>query len=420
MANEIEYLPRVVDDTVSRQLRAAGAVLIRGPKGCGKTETAKRFSQSEIVIDDSLAVMQAMNTDPSILLQGETPRLVDEWQEQKAFWNVIRHAVDERRAKGQFILTGSANPPDEVNTHSGVGRFGVVNMRTMTQAELGNSTNEVSLSSVLAGNSFSSGNREPDIGWLASTMVIGGWPANIGLEEPDALLNNSNYLDLLVEVDVSRVSEKRRDPQKMRQLLRSLSRNTSEESSYTTLAADVFSDNPTLAKDTVMDYLDVLARVMIVDDLPAWSTHIQSRASLRKAPKRHLADVSLACSALALNSTRLLDDLVFLGKLFESLVIHDLKVYAEKMDARLLHYRDSSGREADAIMEFRDGSWAAFEIKLGFGAVDDGAASLTEFAKNIDTKKVGEPKALVVIPAFGFAHTRKDNTKVIPFSTLCE
>jgi predicted AAA+ superfamily ATPase len=419
MLNTIDYLPRVIDDMVSRQLRAAGAVLIRGPKGCGKTETARYFANSEVVIDSSLAVAQAIDSDPSILLAGETPRLIDEWQEQALLWDVIRHTVDSRRAKGQFILTGSANPPNHVNTHSGAGRFGIVNMRTMTQAELGNSTKEVSLGALLNGETFSTRNREPDLAQLARNMVIGGWPGNIGLAEVDAILNNRNYLDLLVDVDVSRVSEKRRDPNKVRQLLRSLARNIGTESAYMTLAADVMSDDPALAKETVMDYLDVLSRVMITDDLPAWSTHIQSKAALRKAPKRHLADVSLACSALALDSTHLLNDLVYMGNLFESLVIHDLKVYAEQQDARLLHYRDAYGREADAILEFRDGSWAAFEIKLGFGAVDKAAESLLAFRENIDTRKAGEPRALIVITAFGFTHTRKDGVVVVPFNTLC-
>jgi predicted AAA+ superfamily ATPase len=413
------YLPRIIESEVARQLRASGALLIRGPKGCGKTETARRFSNSETVIDDSLAVRQAILTDPKVLLQGNTPRLIDEWQEQKALWNTVRHAVDERREKGQFILTGSANPPDDVNIHSGVGRFGVINMRTMTQSELGNSTDEVSLADLVAGAEIASRDVVPDLEGLASRIVIGGWPANIGLSEDEAMLNNNNYLDLLVEVDVSRVSDKRRNPDKVRQLVRSLSRTVATESTLGILAADLSGLNPTIAKDTVIDYLDALKRVMIADDLLAWSTHIQSRATQRKAPKRHLADVSLACSALGLNSRRLLGDLVSLGNIFESLVIHDLKVFAEKLDARLYHYRDSNGTEADAILEMRDSRWAAFEIKLGFGAVDEGAASLLKFAENIDKKKVGEPLALTVVPAFGFAHTRKDGVNVAPFFTLC-
>jgi predicted AAA+ superfamily ATPase len=345
--------------------------------------------------------------------------LIDEWQEQKALWNVIRHTVDERRRKGQFILTGSANPPDDTNTHSGVGRFGVVNMKTMTQSELGNSTDEVSLQALLSGAALSSRSREPDLRGLARRIVIGGWPANIGLSEEDAALNNNNYLDLLVDVDLSRVSDKKRDPEKVRRLLRSLARTISTESSYNTLAADVAGEAPELAKDTVMDYIDALTRVMIVDELPAWSTHIQSRATLRKAPKRNLADVSIACSSLALDSQHLLDDLVYLGSLFESLVVHDLQVYAQNLDARLFHYRDSNGQEIDVILEKRDGSWAAFEIKLGFGLVDGAAASLLKFASNINVEKAGQPLALVVIPAFGFAYTRADGVKVAPFSALC-
>jgi predicted AAA+ superfamily ATPase len=422
MSRDDAYRHRIIEQRIAQQLRAAGALLVRGPKGCGKTETARRFARSEVVIDDSLAVQQAMATDPGVLLRGATPRLIDEWQEQRALWNVVRHAVDDRRAKGQFILTGSANPPDDVNTHSGVGRFGVVSLRTMTQAELGNSTNEVSLSALLQGEEPVSELLEPDLEGLARRLVIGGWPANIALDEDEAIINNNNYFDLLVDVDISRVSEKRRDPNKVRQLLRSLARTVATESSYATLAADLSGltgADTVLAKATVIDYLDALHRVMIVEDLPAWSTHIQSRATLRKAPKRHLADVSLACSALGLNSRRLLGDLAYMGNVFESLVIHDLRVFAENVGARLFHYRDSNGLEADAVIEMRDGSWAALEIKLGFGAVDQGAAQLLRFSKNINREKMGPPLALVVISAFGFAHRRKDGVDAVPFFTLC-
>jgi predicted AAA+ superfamily ATPase len=414
----MEYLARHIDTLVSRQLKAMGALLIRGPKGCGKTETARNFSESEIVIDDSTAVKNAMISEPQVLLAGATPRLIDEWQNHKELWNTVRHEVDRRRAKGQFILTGSANPPDDVNLHSGQGRFGIINMRTMTWSEMGYSTGEVRVEDIFDDNILSSSLMAPDLEKLCRRLVIGGWPGNLDLDEEYAMIANDNALELLCEVDISRVDETKRDPLKVRQLLRSLARNVSTEARYSTIRKDVWGDQSDLSADTIIDYLKALERLMMIENLTAWNTHIRSKARLRSTPKRHLADTGLACSALGLSSGKLLLDLEYLGLLFESLVIHDLRIYAEKMGAKLYHYRDSNGIEADAIIEFRSGDWGAFEIKLGAGAEDEAAESLLGFADNIDYAKVQKPLALTVITGDGFAHTREDGVKVVPFPTM--
>jgi predicted AAA+ superfamily ATPase len=395
-----------------------GALLIRGPKGCGKTETARNFAKSEIVIDNSNAIKNAMTSDPKVLLSGEAPRLIDEWQNEKELWNTVRHEVDRRRIKGQFILTGSANPQDDVNLHSGQGRFGIINMRTMTWAEMGHSTGEVTFKELFTGDEIKSSLIDSDLKKLSERMVVGGWPGNIPLAEEDALLANENAVELLCEADISRVDKTRRDPVKVRQLLRSLARNVSTEASYSTIRKDVFGEQPDLSSDTVIDYINALERLMMVENLAAWNTHIRSKARLRSSPKRHLADTGLACAALGLSSEKLLADLEYLGLLFESLVIHDLKVFAEAMGARLYHYRDSNGVEADAVIEFRNGDWAAFEIKLGFGAGDEAAASLLRMSDNIDYRRIPKPKALVVITGDGFAYRREDGVKVVPFPVL--
>jgi predicted AAA+ superfamily ATPase len=414
----MKYMPRHIDALVSKQLGAMGALLIRGPKGCGKTETARHFAKSEIVMDDSAAVRNAMSSEPGVLLLGATPRLIDEWQNHKEIWNTVRHEVDKRRTKGQFVLTGSANPPDDVNLHSGQGRFGIMNMRTMTWAEMGYSTGEVRFADIFNAEGLSSSLVAPDLRTLCERLVIGGWPGNVSLEEDSAIIANDNMLELLCEADVSRVDGKRRDPLKVRQLLRSLARNVSTEASYETIRRDVWGEQPSLSNDTVIDYLRTLERLMMVENLSAWSTHIRSKARLRSSPKRHLADTGLACSALGLSSSKLLSDLEYLGLLFESLVLHDLRIYAEAAGAKLYHYRDSNGIEADAIIEFRSGDWGAFEIKLGVGAVDEAAKSLIALADNIDYEKVPRALALTVITGDGFAHRRDDGVTVVPFPVL--
>ena len=414
----MQYFPRHIDQLVQKQMEAMGALLIRGPKGSGKTETARQFAKSEIVIDDSTAVRNAMISEPRILLNGKTPRLIDEWQNQKELWNTVRHEVDRRRIKGQFILTGSANPPDDADLHSGMNRFGVINMRSMTWAEMGYSTGEVLFEDIWSKEDIRSSMVEPDLQTLCQRLVVGGWPGNLALNEEQAILANDNALDLLCEVDISRVDDIRKDPLRVRQLLRSLARNISTEASNNTIKEDVFGTQPPLSAETVIKYISSLERLMMVENLPAWSTTIRSKARLRTLPKRHLADTALACSALGLSSEKLLSDLGYLGLLFESQVIHDLRIFAEATNAKLYHYRDSNGIEADAIMEFRGGDWVAFEIKLGMGGEEAAAESLLKLADNIDYERAPQPLALVVITGDGFAHRRADGVRTVPLSTL--
>jgi predicted AAA+ superfamily ATPase len=389
-----------------------------GPKACGKTESARQVAKSEIRIDIDPTVELAMQTDPSILLIGDTPRLIDEWQEQPLIWNLARHEIDDRKQKGQFILAGSSKPVEGVKLHSGAGRISRLRMRPMTWWESGHSSGEVSFKSLLAGEPPTSAPANYGLAELAKRIVTGGWPELVGVDVNEARIWNRDYLNLLAEVDISRVSNQRRDPVRVRRLLSSYSRNTAVPASISTLAADTSGDDSELARATVRDYIDALTRLMIIEDLPAWNVHLRSKAKLRTTPKRHLADPAIAVAALNADVEALLKDLVFLGFLFESAVVRDLRTYGQAMGAQLAHYRDTSRREADIIMQFPNYSWAAFEVKLGLKGADEGAASLLRILRDIDESKTGKCLALTVITGFGFAHRRKDGVNVVPLSAL--
>ena len=416
----MDYRTRIVDQEIEDQLGAAGAVLVKGPKGCGKTETARIHANSEIAIDDSPAVRIAMSADPGYLLVGDTPRLIDEWQEQPQLWNSIRHEVDRRRKKGQFILTGSSTPRDDElqGVHSGVGRFGIITMGTMSWFERGWSTGEVSLRAVIEGGDVRSQPVDTPLAVIAERLTVGGWPGNLDLDVRHSTMANANYYELLTQVDFGRTVGIGRNPETVRRVLASLARNVATGCAVTRIAADAGGADGPLDRGTVAEYLAALGRLMICDDLPAWNTHVRSAARLRKTPKRHFCDPSVACMALGLGPERLLGDLEYLGFVFESAVIHDLRVYASRLGARVSQYRDSNGREADAILEFRDGSWAAVEVKLGFGAVGQAADSLLAVAATVDQGRIGAPRALIAVTGSGFAHRRTDGVTVVPLGAL--
>ena len=414
----MEYLKRFADDILDERLKSAGAVLIEGTKACGKTETAKQAAKSVAQFDNDPQIKIKMQIDPKSVLVGEAPRLLDEWQVYPEIWNSIRHEVDARKLKGQFILTGSATPDSESKRHSGAGRFSVIKMRTMSMFERGWSTGEVSLSALMNGEAPASNDVKFDLGETAEKITIGGWPGLISENAAVGLQFASDYVTLIAQADLSRVSQRQRDPNKVKRLLQSLARNISTEASLAALSRDTGGNDNELDDETVADYLSELERLMVVDHLPAWNTHIRSSDMLRKAPKRHFADPSLAVGALGLSVDKLLADLNYFGLLFESLVIHDLRVYSDASGGKVFHYRDSRGTEADAIVEYADGNWGAFEVKLGIGAVDEAASSLKTLANKIDTDRVKAPATLTVITGNGFAYRRPDGINVVPISTL--
>jgi uncharacterized protein len=412
------YQPRVVDAELAARLTATGAVAIEGPKACGKTATARQIAASEALLDVDSGVRQAAAVDPALVLAGATPRLIDEWQLEPAIWNHVRRAVDDRQSPGQFILAGSAVPPDEITRHTGAGRITRLRMRPMTLFETHVSSGEISLAKLLAGEDAHSTDPGLTVADLAREIAIGGWPGFRALTVTQTLRAVRDYLEEIRRVDVSRVEGRRRDPDKVGALLRSLARNVATYAAVATLAGDTAGANGPVKNDTVSDYLDVLRRLMIVEDQPAWAPHLRSRYVLRRAVKRHFVDPSLAVAALRATPERLVRDMTLLGFLFESLVIRDLRVYAQATDAHVLQYRDSHGLEVDAIVETADGRWAAFEVKLGSGQIDQAAANLHRFAKQIDTARSGAPATLGVIVGMGYGYRREDGIMVIPIGAL--
>ena len=413
------YLPRIVDDELGDLLQSAGAVVIEGPRASGKTATASQISRTVVRLDVDRNAQAAVAADPSLVLGGDPPVLLDEWQLAPTLWNYVRRAVDDRfPAKGQFILTGSAVPRDDVTRHSGAGRMATLRMRPMSLFESGHSTGAVSLAGLLHGESQSAADSGITIGAIIDRIVVGGWPAEQGSAVTAASRAARDYLAQIREIDISRLGDSRRDPARVARLLAALARNVATEVSQVRLAADAGGADGPLDRGTIGDYLTALERLMIVEDQPAWAPHLRSRVPLRFAPKRHFVDPSLAAAAVRASPKRLLEDLNWTGFLFESLVIRDLRIYAQPRGGRIMHFRDAKGREVDAIIELDDGTWAAFEVKLGTSQIDSAAANLLAFAEKIDTSKVGPPAMLGVVTATGYAYRRTDGVQVVPIGAL--
>ena len=413
------YLPRIVDAELAQLLNATGAVLVEGPKACGKTATATQATASEVLLDIDDNARRMVEIDPATVLAGDTPRLIDEWQLAPRIWNHVRRTVDRRGLPGQFILTGSAVPADDITRHTGAGRFSRLRMRPLSLYEAGRSSGEISLAALLDGHEQRAGQSSISISSLAELICAGGWPGNISKSTQAAMRANRGYMDDICRVDISRVSEARRDPFKVERLVRSLARNVATPVALSRLAADVAgADNRMLKPETAARYVEALHRLMVVENQPAWSPHLRSRTTLRSSPVRHFVDPSLAVAALRAAPARLLADLNFLGFLYESLVIRDLRAYAQAADARVFHYREKDGLEVDAIVEAADGRWAAFEIKLGESRVKQGAESLRKFAGRMQGSDRGKPSALAVIVPNGYGYSGGEEVGTIPLGAL--
>lgn len=365
-------------------------------------------------IDTDPAVAPQMAVDPSLVLEGATPRLLDEWQLQPRLWDAVRREVDDRTARGQFILTGSTAPAGEARRHSGAGRFARIRMRTMAISEGVEEVETVSLNGLLDGEAPRRATSPLDFDGLLQRMVVGGWPAAIGLSARDALASNRDYVETVIDVDID-AAGRTRDPLRVRRLLQSLARSTATEVSVSTLAHDEAS----LSRDAVREYLDALTRIFIVENQPAWSAHLRSSATLRKEPKRHLCDPSLAAALVGADATALRRDLNFAGQLFESQAVHDLRVFAQPLGGEVFHARDSAGREIDAIIQLPDGRWAGFEVKLGASeeTVDGAARTLLNFAANVTGSRAEGP-VLTVITGAGPSYRRADGVNVVALSAL--
>ncbi len=414
-----DYLTRFADAELTDRLRATGAVLIEGPRGCGKTQTALQAARSAVRLDRDPAARAAGALDPSLLLAGEHPRLIDEWQLVPDVWNEVRGDVDDHPGEpGRFILAGSAVPADDATRHTGSLRFTRLRMRPMSLAESGHSSGDVSLAALFAGGEARATDPGLDIRAIAERIVIGGWPALIRRDPADAMLATQGYLDETRLVDLERLDGVRRDPENVARVLRSLARNTATEAADQTIARDVAGADGPIDRHTVANYVKALARVFVVEDLPAWSPALRSRGILRSSETRHFVDPSVAAAALGASPERLLQDPETLGLLFESLAVRDLRIYGQAIGASAFHYRENTGLEADAILQRRDGSWAALEVKLGQKEIEHGADSLLRVAEHIDTDRHGAPAFLAVITGWGYAYRRDDGVFVIPIGAL--
>ncbi|MFE3543501.1 ATP-binding protein [Nocardia sp. NPDC059177] len=425
---DVTYLPRVVDDELNGALRRIGAVLVEGPKACGKTLTATRVARTVVRLDDeSGSVREVLDVDPALLLQGKTPVLLDEWQAYPPLWNLVRRAVDDRQAKGQFILTGSATPDDDVRRHTGAGRFAVIRMRPMSLYETGHSTGQVCLAAMFDGEPP----RAFDPVWTATSareqiaelIAVGGWPVNVGLDADDALLTNRDYLDVVRRYDIQRATGIDKDPEVALRVIRSFARGIATPMAETTIAKDIRGGEPSetgpdaTSRDAVRAHLDALRRLRLVEDQPAWGPSIRSARRLQTSPKRHFVDPSLAVAALQTGVAPLAADVKTLGLLFESLAVRDLRVYSQPLGGHVSHYRDDKHLEVDAIVELRDGRWGAFEIKLGAEAhvIDSAAENLKKMAELVDDNRCA---FLAVLTNGGMATRRRDGVDVVPLRML--
>lgn len=400
-------------------LRATGCVVIEGVRGCGKTTTAREFAASEVLLDVDEDARHLAEADPAEVLKGPPPRLIDEWQLQPRVWNHVRRAVDDRRAPGQFILTGSAIPADDATRHTGMRRIVRLRLRPMSLHEADRSSGAISLKRLLEGEPPSAGEHSIPLGEVAELICRGGWPESVDWPLQRALRANRGQVDEVARVDIRAVDGVRRDPQRVRLLLRSLARNVGTAVATSKLAADLGGrEHRGIKPHTAADYLNALEGTMIVENQPAWATHLRSRAVLRKRPVRHFVDPSLAVAALGANPDRLLRDFKFLGLLFESMVVRDLRVYGQAADAEVFHYREDGRLEVDAVVQAHDGRWAAFEVKLGPKRVEEGARNLLRLAERVDQRVAGPPMTLGVIVASGYGYTRPDGVGVIPIGAL--
>ncbi len=422
-ADKTQYKPRVIDDMVRKYLSVFGAVCVEGPKWCGKTWTSSYHSNSEFLVGDPANNFQNRSLAelaPAIVLDGDAPRLIDEWQEVPSLWDAVRYAVDQKSEKGRFILTGSSTPRRKGVLHSGAGRIGKLRMRPMSLYESGDSSGEVSLRNLCEGRPVSALTGEVDLRDLANFIVRGGWPGNLDAPIENASILPQAYLDAILDDDSQRVDGKKYDVAKMRLLLHSLARNESTTATKKKLLDDIKeADDRTIDAETVATYLDVFDRLFLLDNQMPFSTNIRSSVRVKQAEKRHFCDPSLACALLKATPDRLINDLETFGFLFEALVERDLKIYAESFGANVFHYQDYSGREIDAVVEMSDGKWCAFEIKLGANQIDKAAAGLVALRDSIAESGGVAPSVLCVICGMSnAAYVRPDGVYVVPVTAL--
>lgn len=417
----MKYLPRVVDNEINELMEIMGAVLIEGCKWCGKSTTGLYHAKSVIEFqnpDRKEEYDNIKNTKPSLFLNGEKPRMFDEWQMYPVIWDSVRTDVDHTGLKGQYILTGSAKPSEGETMHTGTGRISIVLMRPMSLFESNESTGEVSFADIIAGKDIS-GVSKLSLEDLASIIVRGGWPASISIKSDAKYRIAKEYVKSLIQEEVRSVDGVKRNTEKMQNVLRSLARNISTQVSNSTIEADIrnsFDDD--ISRPTLTDYLNTLEKLFVIEDVKATNLNLRSKYALRTKPKKFFVDPSIATAILDLKPMDLINDLNTFGFMFESLCIRDLKIYTESLGGDVTFYRDERGFEVDAILRMPSGKWGAIEIKLGAGYIDEAANNLLKFKEHVDIKKCGEPSFLLVLTGTNYSYKRDDGVYVVSIGTL--
>lgn len=420
-----DYKPRIVDEILIKKLESKGAVLIEGPKWGGKTTTALRQAKSVLRMDNPLEKEQNLRLsklNPQRLLIGDNPRLIDEWQIAPTLWDTVRYEVDQRGKMGQFILTGSAVPPDTKEiTHSGTGRFTWLTMRPMSLYESGESTGEVSLKSLFAGNLNVDGENTLDIDKLAYLVCRGGWPQAVGLKTEAALQQAFDYYDAVVKSDINRADGVNKNPERVKRIMKSYARNQGSQVASTVIAQDIAANEAeTVNEDTVHSYIEALKKIFVVEDMSAWNPNLRSKSAIRTSDTRYYVDSSIATASLGIGPDDLINDLRTFGLFFETMCVRDLRVFAESLDGAVYHYRDNTNLECDTVIHLRNGSYGLIEIKLGGDdLIDEGAANLLKLKNKIDVSKMKAPAFLMVLIGVGkYAYRREDGVLVVPIGCL--
>lgn len=424
MSAKRNYMPRVADEVLAQKLRSKGAVLIVGPKWCGKTTTASQASNSAVYMQDpeqrdQNAMLAA--AAPRRFLAGDAPKLIDEWQVVPSIWDSVRSEVDRRGEFGQFILTGSVTPADTSQiAHSGTGRITRMSMRPMTLFESGDSSGQVSLRALFDNCTDVEGETDKGVEEIAFLVARGGWPRAVGCADDIALQQAVDYLDDLVSMDYRSVDGVRRSKSSMRRLLRSYSRHISTEASLNTISADIAAnEGGSMSSETVSSYLGALRTLFVVEDIEAWSPNLRSKTAIRTSDTRHFTDPSIACAAMGVGPGGLMDDLKTLGFLFESMCVRDLRTYAERLGGEVLHYRNKKDQEVDIVVRLRDGRYGLVEVKLSSReSIDEGAETLRAIRDDLDTETMRQPSFLMVVTSTPYAYTRPDGVIVAPLATL--
>ncbi len=416
-----KYYPRIMDKVIENEMKAFGGVLINGPKWCGKTTTAKQHAQSVLNMQDPAQKKNYLATakiNPAILLQGETPRLIDEWQLAPELWDSIRQSIDEKQREGLYILTGSSKVDASKISHSGIGRISRLLMRTMSLYESNDSNGSVRLSDLFDGKGFEMAQSQLSILDIATRIVRGGWPSSLDKNLAIARKQVAGYINTIAQSEIQTVDGVERDSAKTFAVLKSLARHTATQASDAVIIEDVAHNYASIHRNTFSDYLKALRDLYIIEDLPAWSPKLRSKTTIRTAHTRHFIDPAFAASLLDASPDDLMRDIETFGLLFESLVIRDLRIYTDYLGGSISHYRDKTGLEADAIIHLNDGRWAAVEVKLGSHDIDAAAEHLIRLKNKVDSPKSGGPAFLLVVTGSEFGYQRDDGVYVVPIGCL--